>query len=311
MKIAIVGAGFTGCYLAHRLQEFGVEVTIFEKSRGVGGRLATRKEGSYSINHGTASFEAKSKAFQMFCHALVGEGVLEKSGNAYATEKMNTVLKHLSKTTNIKSLHYIDEIIYENNHYQLIDSNENIYTGYDALFLTIPAEQILNLNMNVNHHLLHQLKQVQFDSVTTLVLYGEKVKSLEKAKLSTVPNLQKLYSPSKDVLVLHMDSTFSNSLNHLNKKVIKSYIVENIKEVLPAFNVNDYSHFSHLWKYGFTAKPLGKPFLFDEEKKFSIVGDWLLGDSVEDAFNSANQLFTSSAFQSRFEINSVEESVVS
>lgn len=310
MKIAIVGAGFTGCYLAHRLQEFGVEVTIFEKSRGVGGRLATRKEGNYCINHGTASFEAKGVAFQKFCDGLVVEGVLEKSEHHYGTEKMNNMLKYLSQSAKIKSLRYIDEIVYDRNQYELIDANENVYKGYDALFLTIPAEQILNLNMNVNNHLLHELKKVQFDSITTLVLYGENVKTLEKAKLSAMPNLKKLYSPSDDVLVLHMDRSFSNSLNHLNKKVIKSYIVENIKQVMPDFNVNDYGHFSHLWKYALTAKPLGQGCIYDKTTNFAVLGDWLLGHSVEDAFESVNQLLASSTFQSQFIIDSVEKELV-
>lgn len=306
MKIAIVGAGFTGCYFAHRLEELGAEVTIFEKSRGVGGRLATRKEGNYCINHGTASFEAKSEAFQMFCDSLVEEGILEKSRNTYTTEKMNTLVKYLSKTTNVKSLHYIDEIIHENNQYQLIDSNENIYQGYDALFLTIPAEQILNLNINVNHHLLHELKQVQFDSVTTLVLYGENVKSLDKSTLRSTPNLEKLYTPSEDVMVLHMDRDFSQSLNHLNKKVIKNYIVENIKEVMPDFNANEYGHFPHLWKYGFTAKPLGKAYLYDKTTNFGVLGDWLLGASVEDAFTSVNEFFITSTFENQTVLDTVE-----
>jgi predicted NAD/FAD-dependent oxidoreductase len=310
MKIAIIGAGFTGCYLAHRVQEFGVEVTIFEKSRGVGGRLATRKEGNYFINHGTESFEAKGLAFQKFCDSLVEDGILEKLGDHYGTDKMNTLLKYLSQTANIKSLRYIDEIVYEESQYQLIDFNENIYKGYDVLFLTIPAEQILNLNININHHLLNELKNVQFDSMTTLVLYGESVKSLDKKILSTLPNLEKLYSPSDEVIVFHMDRSFSNSLNHLNKKVIKNYIVENIKMVIPTFNVNDYHHFSHLWKYGLTSKALGKPYIFDEEKKFMIVGDWLLGDSVEDAFESVNQLFSSFQFQDQFNDHKIEEGLV-
>lgn len=310
MKIAIVGAGFTGCYLAHRLQEFGVEVTIFEKSRGVGGRLATRKEEGYAINHGTASFQAKGSAFQNFCNGLVEEGILTKFDGHYATEKMNTTLKYLSQRAQIKSLRYIDEIIYENNGYQLVDSSENIYKGYDALFLTIPAEQILNLNININPHLFHEMKHVKFDSVTTLALYGENVSKLDQHKLREVSNLKELYTPSKDVIVLHMDQDFSNRLNHLNKKIIKNYIVENIQACIPEFNIANYGHFSHLWKYGFTAKPLGKAYIYDEEKNFSVVGDWLLGNSVEDAFESVNQLFASSAFQEKFAASKIEEGVL-
>jgi len=40
-KIAIIGAGLSGLILAHSLKEHA-NITIFEKARGVGGRMSTR-----------------------------------------------------------------------------------------------------------------------------------------------------------------------------------------------------------------------------------------------------------------------------
>ena len=40
--IAIIGAGFSGCNLYNNLKEKYENITIFEKSRGVGGRLSTK-----------------------------------------------------------------------------------------------------------------------------------------------------------------------------------------------------------------------------------------------------------------------------
>ncbi|WP_338728300.1 FAD-dependent oxidoreductase [Haladaptatus sp. DJG-WS-42] len=41
--LAVVGAGAAGCGVAYALREADFDVTIFEKSRGVGGRAATRR----------------------------------------------------------------------------------------------------------------------------------------------------------------------------------------------------------------------------------------------------------------------------
>jgi predicted NAD/FAD-dependent oxidoreductase len=41
-KVAIIGAGLTGLTIAQELNTH-LNVTIFEKSRGVGGRIATRR----------------------------------------------------------------------------------------------------------------------------------------------------------------------------------------------------------------------------------------------------------------------------
>ena len=42
-RVAIIGAGLTGLSAARRLIEAGIETELFEKSRGVSGRAATRR----------------------------------------------------------------------------------------------------------------------------------------------------------------------------------------------------------------------------------------------------------------------------
>ena len=41
--LAVIGAGISGLTCARTLADHGVPVTVFEKSRGVGGRMATRR----------------------------------------------------------------------------------------------------------------------------------------------------------------------------------------------------------------------------------------------------------------------------
>ena len=42
-RIAVVGAGVAGAACAAGLQRAGFDVTVFDKSRGLGGRMATRR----------------------------------------------------------------------------------------------------------------------------------------------------------------------------------------------------------------------------------------------------------------------------
>ncbi len=64
MKVVIVGAGITGLVAAHELVAAGVEVTVVDKGRSVGGRLATRRIGDARVDHGAQFFTVRTPAFQ-------------------------------------------------------------------------------------------------------------------------------------------------------------------------------------------------------------------------------------------------------
>ena len=51
--VIVVGAGLAGLVCAQRLQQAGHQVCLLEKSRGVGGRLATRRIHGVPLDHGT------------------------------------------------------------------------------------------------------------------------------------------------------------------------------------------------------------------------------------------------------------------
>ncbi len=52
MRIAVIGAGLAGLTAARTLSKAAHEVTVFDKSRGLGGRLATRRTEAGGIDHG-------------------------------------------------------------------------------------------------------------------------------------------------------------------------------------------------------------------------------------------------------------------
>ena len=74
-KIAIIGAGLSGMTLAHELQDFA-SVICFEKSRGVGGRMATRRAGSFEFDHGTQFFKARHPDFKKWLKPLIHNGIV-------------------------------------------------------------------------------------------------------------------------------------------------------------------------------------------------------------------------------------------
>ena len=73
-RIAVVGAGIAGLACATELSALGVAVTVFDKGRGVGGRVATRREGSMHFNHGAQYVTARGASFRALLDFLVADG---------------------------------------------------------------------------------------------------------------------------------------------------------------------------------------------------------------------------------------------
>lgn len=64
MKIAVIGAGLAGIAAARRLKERGAEVVVFEKSRGYGGRCASKRWEDQTLDHGAQYFTLRDPGFR-------------------------------------------------------------------------------------------------------------------------------------------------------------------------------------------------------------------------------------------------------
>ena len=90
-RIAIIGAGMAGLTLARQLRDTA-RVTVFEKSRGFGGRMATRSAPPYAFDHGAQFFIAKSPAFQSKVEEWLQLGLVQSWNVRFAEFERDTVV---------------------------------------------------------------------------------------------------------------------------------------------------------------------------------------------------------------------------
>lgn len=69
-RVAVIGAGIAGLSCARVLQEAGVSVVVFEKSRSLGGRCATRRWEGHVVDHGAQYFTVRSQGFRAVLDAV-------------------------------------------------------------------------------------------------------------------------------------------------------------------------------------------------------------------------------------------------
>ena len=297
MKIAIIGAGFSGCNLYNNLKEKYEDITIFEKSRGVGGRLSTKYIEDKFIDHGTSSLIPITDDLKMFCLDLSSNGVVKAKYDEFIPKNgINAICKFLIdekdliKNTKITKAQNID------NKWILEDENHNIYKDFDLLFITIPAPQILQMKIELSNEFKEKLSHIKYDSIFSLILHSNEDIKLDKSVLYENPDIQNIINNSRKYqykdfssYVIHSTKEFANCVNEKTKEEICEIFLTNFdddtKELIEKFTM-----ISHLWKYAFAKTSLDMPYFLNDEKNLGICGDFFNHSNMEAALLSSELL---------------------
>ncbi|MEP3199751.1 MAG: FAD-dependent oxidoreductase [Lentilitoribacter sp.] len=317
-KIAIIGAGLSGLTAAHLLKEH-CEVTIFEKSRGVGGRMSTRRAQPYFFDHGAQYFTAKTKPFQTFIQPFLDQGIIEKwnahcviidSNNNGTTKSwnddtpryvgvpgMNNVAKFLAKDIDIQSNTRIVTLSYQDR-WQLMDEQEQQFEGFDWVISTIPSPQAAQLLP----HTFAFHKDIELTKMIpcfALMLGFEKDLPIEfdaaqvtNSDLSWIAvNSHKPQRPSSFTLMVHSTAEFAEAhIDHDRQNAMEHLIGETGR--ITGYNVSEADYKTlHGWRYANVAQREQTNTVFlDQDHKLAVCGDWCSGGRVEGAFMSAYNL---------------------
>lgn len=80
----IIGAGLSGLAAASVLVDAGRSVLVVDKGRGVGGRLATRRIGDATLDHGAQFFTVRGETFRTRIDRAMTEGIVEVWCNGFS-----------------------------------------------------------------------------------------------------------------------------------------------------------------------------------------------------------------------------------
>lgn len=143
MKIAIIGAGMAGLACAERLAAAGHAPTLFDKGRGPGGRMSTRRAetpyGPTTYDHGAQYFTVRDPAFRARVarwqsHGLAAPWPAAGPDAWVGTPGMNAPLKHAAAALDVRQTVQLTHL----------DRTAEGWTvegaPYDALVVATPAE---------------------------------------------------------------------------------------------------------------------------------------------------------------------------
>ena len=102
--VAIIGAGIAGITCARTLAQAGMRVTVFEKSRGCGGRMSTRRSPFGDFDHGAQYFTMRDPRFEA---ALATTAQTIKRWSANTVRVMDANGQVLATTGNPSDAHWV------------------------------------------------------------------------------------------------------------------------------------------------------------------------------------------------------------
>ncbi len=309
-RTAIVGAGIAGMSAARKLAEERHDVTVFEKSRGAGGRAARRRRDGFEFDHGAQYFTARSRAFRDHVNAWRQEGVVEEwrgrivslgAGRERSTSAwyvgvpgMSSVARCLGRGLKMHCGHRVDVAVREAAGWKLIFEGGRTAGPFDNLLLTMPAPQAVELLSEACPPFAERCKAVRMLPcwAIMLALRDRLDVGFDAALVETAGpirwlarNSSKPRRPAGETWVVHARSDWT--IEHLERprEEVLERMTRSVEEIVGS-RVRPSLSMAHRWRYALVARPLGESCLIDEELGLGVAGDWCLGPRIECAFLS-------------------------
>lgn len=158
MRIAIIGAGMAGLACGERLRAGGHAVTLWDKGRGPGGRMATRRIATpagtalfdqVAFDHGAQYFTARDPDFaaRVAGWAAAGHAARWPAAGPDAwvgTPGMNAPIRAMADAGDVRFGTRIDALVRTGDGWG-VRGDGVAEDGYDAVVIAVPAEQVAAL----------------------------------------------------------------------------------------------------------------------------------------------------------------------
>lgn len=168
-RVAIIGSGVAGLSLGLQLQAEGIAVTLFEKSRGPGGRLASKRvdnagEYGHSVDMGAQFFTLRNPRFRALLERWAGpESYAQWHGRLryqaadgqwqafrqatrhVGVPRMTAISRALSAHLMIHNGVRVSRLIRTDTGWQVVDTTGSDHGVFDVVVLTMPPAQSRDL----------------------------------------------------------------------------------------------------------------------------------------------------------------------
>jgi renalase len=293
-----------GLSCATVLVEAGHDVVLFDKGRGPGGRMSTRRLatslGEIGFDHGAQYMTARDPAFVAQVERWRENGHVARWAAAgddawVGTPAMNAPVRELASHLDVRWQQRIDAMTPSVEGWTLHGDAVD-RAPFDAAIIAVPAEQVIPLVRANRPDWAEQALATSSDPCWTVMAAYDSRLPIEADRLtdigiiaSAVRNSAKPGRGTVEAWVLQATGDWSathieHDPNDVARELLTAF-ADQVGRVLPAAIFTSV----HRWRYAKSGK-LGQGVLWDGSRRLGICGDWLLGGRVEAAWLSGRQL---------------------
>jgi len=310
-NIAIIGAGLSGLIAAHKLKNIS-DIKLFDKSRGVGGRMSTRYAGAYEFDHGAQYFTARDARFQSAVETAIEQGVIAPwEGRAFYLKdeervadtggyrfvgmpRMNSWAKVLAQGLDMSLGARVSKLSRVDSQWTLHFEDGAEQGGFDYVICAVPSVQAEAL-LPDDFSGMAALKAAKMNACFALMVGFEAVHDFgwESLRTSSGPAAWLAVNSDKPgrnkavtTLIIHSAPEWSNTHAQADREWVQTEMEASATR-LCGRDISAAPHCAlHRWLYASVSTSPEQAVLFDPKMGLMACGDWCNGGRVEGAYLS-------------------------
>lgn len=308
MHIAIIGAGIAGLTCARALQAHGNSVVIYEKSRGVSGRMSTRYNELGGFDHGAQYFTATTDKFKKQIAAwrtagwiapwdcklvTLENGVAKPAGRSTDSNRqrfvgvpgMNSLGQKMAQGLDVRTEQLVKRVEQYGDQWLLSVQSDTVPIDasagpFDAVIVAVPADQAIAL-LQPSSKFAKQAENARLAPCWTLLLGFQESLGLP---------YDGAWVSGKRLAWIAQDSSKPQRRagEHWIGQASAEWSIEHLEEdperakekLLKAFHEATGSHVQpvyssvHRWRYSQAINPVPADCMWDSALRLGACGDW-------------------------------------
>lgn len=328
--IAMIGAGISGLTCARSLSDAGCNVVVFEKSRGLGGRVATRRtelgdSKRRSVDHGAQYVTVRDKRMAEAVERWRKDGVVAlwegrigvSTGGVLSdsvpsaerwvgTPTMSAIGKFLAQGLDVRLQTRVTRMDRNEGHWRLFDEEGRSLGQFATVLSCAPPAQsaallLTSLRTEKETGAGQLLAKVQQATMTpcwaVAVAFEKRLPVLYDGLFVSQSPLSWLSRDSSkpgrgdlEAWVLHASGSWSSENEELPAESVVDQLIPAFWQAIGAIPQAPMHVFAHRWRFAAPVEPLLEPHLFDPLEGLGFCGDWCGGPRVEGAYLSGLSL---------------------